>query len=249
MAGTPFEAFLIKDGVDGTAVEGANEIPYDVPNQLVDWHMAPGGVPTLWWRSVGHSHTAFAVESFMDELAHAAGKDPLAFRRAHMAKHPRVLKVLETAAERAGWDPSKGMGLAVHESFGSIIAHVAQVSVEGGKVRVHRVVCAVDCGPVVNPDSVRAQMEGGIVFGLSAALYGGITFKDGRVQQSNFHDYPMLRMHEMPKVEVHIVPSGGKMGGVGEPPVPPVAPALTNAIFAACGKRVRSLPVRLEDLK
>jgi isoquinoline 1-oxidoreductase beta subunit len=254
IAGTPFEPFIIKDGVDKTAVEGADELPYEIPNQLIDWHQAPGGVPTLWWRSVGHSHTAFAIESFMDELAHAAGKDPLEFRRAHMAKHPRVLKVLETAAEKAGWGKplakSRGRGLAVHESFGSIIAHVAEVSVsEVGRVRVHRVTCAVDCGPVVNPDSVKAQMEGGVVFGLSAALFGEITFEKGRVQQSNFHDYQMLRMHEMPEVEVHIIPSTERMGGVGEPGVPPVAPALANALFAATGKRIRRLPIRPEDLK
>lgn len=253
MTGTPFEKFIVKDGVDGTAVEGANELPYEIPNQLIDWHMAPSGIPTLWWRSVGHSHTAFAIESFMDELAHKAGKDPLEFRRAHMAKHPRELKVLETAAEKAGWGKplpkGRGRGLAVHESFGSIIAHVAEVSVtEARRVRVHRVVCAVDCGPVVNPDSVRAQMEGGVVFGLSAALFGEITFEKGRVQQSNYHDYPVLRMHEMPEVEVHIIPSTEKMGGVGEPGVPPVAPALTNAIFAACGKRIRRLPIHPEDL-
>jgi len=254
IAGTPFEKFIIKDGVDKTSVEGADELPYDIPNQLIDWHMAPGGVPTLWWRSVGHSHTAFAVESFMDFLAHEAGKDPLEFRRAHMAKHPRVLKVLETAAEKAGWGKpltkGRGRGLAVHESFGSIIAHVAEVSIsEHGRVRVHKVVCAIDCGPVVNPDSVKAQMEGGIVFGLTAALFGEITFEKGRVQQGNFHDYPMLRMHEMPEVEVHIIPSTEKMGGVGEPGVPPVAPALANAIFAATGKRIRRLPIRPEDFK
>jgi isoquinoline 1-oxidoreductase beta subunit len=254
IAGTPFEPFIIKDGVDKTAVEGADELPYEIPNQLIDWHMAPGGVPTLWWRSVGHSHSAFAIESFMDELALAAKKDPLEFRRAHMAKHPRVLKVLETAAAKAGWGTpppkGRGRGLAVHESFGSIIAWVLDVSVsEHGRVRVHRAVCAVDCGPVVNPDSVKAQMEGGLVFGLSAALYGEITFERGRVQQSNFHDYPMLRMNEMPEVDVHIIPSTGKMGGVGEPGVPPVAPALANAIFAATGKRIRRLPIRPEDFK
>ncbi len=254
IAGTPFEPFIIKNGVDETAVEGANDLPYEIPNQLVDWHMAPGGVPTLWWRSVGHSHSAFAIESFMDELAHAAGKDPLDFRREHLAKHPRVLKVLETAAGKAGWGTplakGRGRGLAVHESFGSIIAHVIEASVsEHGRVRAHRVVCAVDCGPVVNPDSVKAQMEGGIVFGLSAALFGEITFEKGRVQQSNFHDYPMLRMHEMPEVAVHIVASDGKMGGVGEPGVPPVAPALANAIYAATNRRIRRLPIRPEDFK
>jgi len=253
-AGTPFEAFLIKDGVDETAVEGAKDIPYEIPNFLVDWQQAPGGVPTLWWRSVGHSHTAFAVESFLDELAHAAGKDPYEYRHALLGKHPRHKKVLELAAEKAGWGKQlpqgRGRGIAVHESFGSFIAHVAEVSVaKEGNLRVHRVVCAIDCGPVVNPDTVQAQMEGGIVFGLTAALYGEIGFEKGRVKQRNFHDYPMLRINEMPEVEVHIVPSMDKMGGVGEPGVPPVAPAVANAVFAVTGKRIRRLPIRAEDLK
>jgi isoquinoline 1-oxidoreductase beta subunit len=254
MMGTPFESALVKEGVDGTAVEGAAELPYDVPNLLVDWKQAPGGVPTHFWRSVGHSHTAFAVESFIDELAHAAGKDPYEYRRALLARHPRLKRVLELAAGKAGWGrplpAGRGRGLAVHESFGSIIAEVAEVSVsKEGKVRVHRVVCAIDCGPVVNPDTVRAQMEGAVVFGLSAALHGEITFRNGRVKQRNFHDYPLLRMNEMPEVETHIVPSTDTMGGVGEPGVPPVAPAVTNAIFAATGKRLRRLPIGAEDLR
>jgi isoquinoline 1-oxidoreductase beta subunit len=254
IAGTPFESAIIKDGVDDTAVEGAKDIPYQIPNLLVDWQQAPGGVPTLWWRSVGHSHTAFVVESFLDELAHAVGKDPYEYRRALLAKHHRHRGVLELAAEKAGWGTAlaegRGRGLAVHESFGSFVAHVAEVSVSPeGKVTVHRVVCAVDCGPIVNPDTIRAQMESGVVFGLTAALYGEITFENGRVKQRNFHDYPMLRMNEMPIVEVHIVSSKERMGGVGEPGVPPVAPALANAIFAVTGKRVRRLPIRAEDLK
>jgi isoquinoline 1-oxidoreductase beta subunit len=252
--GTPFEPFVIKNGVDDTAVEGAADLPYEIPNLAVEWQKAPGGVPTLWWRSVGHSHTAFAVESFMDELAHAAGKDPLEYRRALLGKHPRHQRVLELAAEKAEWGKplpdGRGRGIAVHESFGSFIAQVAEASVAPeGTVRVHRVVCAIDCGPVVNPDQVRAQMEGAIVFGLTAALYGEITFEKGRVKQGNFHDYPMLRMNEMPVVEVHIVPSTEKMGGVGEPGVPPVAPAVANAVFAATGKRIRKLPMRAEELR
>ncbi|HKX62609.1 MAG TPA: xanthine dehydrogenase family protein molybdopterin-binding subunit, partial [Verrucomicrobiae bacterium] len=255
IAGTPFEPHIIKDGVDDTAVEGAREMPYEIPNRLVDWHQAPGGVPTLWWRSVGHSHSAFVVETFLDELAHAAGKDPYEYRRALLGdKHPRHRRVLELAAEKAGWGKplpdGRGRGLALHESFGSFVAHVVEVSLsEGNKPRVHRVVCAIDCGPAVNPENIRAQMEGGVIFGLTAALYSEITFESGRVKQRNFHDYPMLRMNEAPEVEVHIVPSTDKMGGVGEPGVPSVAPALANALFALTGKRLRRLPIRAEDLK
>jgi isoquinoline 1-oxidoreductase beta subunit len=254
LAGTPFEAALVKGGLDETAVEGAKDIPYQIPNVLVDWQKAPGGVPVLWWRSVGHSHTAFVVETFLDELAHAAGKDPFEFRRALLAKHPRHKRVLELVAEKAGWGKplpeGRGRGIAVHESFGSYVAHVAEVSItKAGTPRVHRVVCAIDCGPVVNPDTIRAQLEGGVAFGLTAALYGEISFEKGRVKQRNFHDYPMLRMNEMPAVEPHIVPSTEKMGGVGEPGVPTVAPAVANALFALTGKRIRRLPIRGEDLK
>jgi isoquinoline 1-oxidoreductase beta subunit len=253
LAGTPFEA-LIKDGVDESAVEGAKDNPYDIPNLLVDWQQAPGGVPTLWWRSVGHSHTAFVVETFLDELAHAAGKDPYEYRRGLLGKAPRHKRVLEFIAEKAGWDKpppeGRGRGIALHESFGSYVAHVVEASIsKEGKLRVHRVVAAIDCGPVVNPDTIKAQLEGGAVFGLTAALYGEITFEKGRVKQRNFHDYQMLRMHEMPEVEAHIVPSTEKMGGVGEPGVPPAAPALANALFAVTGKRIRRLPIRAEGLK
>ena len=254
VVGTPFEKFVVKEGVDETVVEGAKDIPYEIPNLLVDWQKAPGGVPVLWWRSVGHSHTAFVVETFIDELAHAAGKDPFEFRRELLGKHPRHKRVLEFVAEKAGWGKplpaGRGRGIAVHEAFESFVAHVTEVSVsKEGKLKLHRFVSAIDCGPIVNPDTIHAQLQSGVVFGLSAALYGEISFENGRVKQRNFHDYQMLRMHEMPEVETHIVPSEEKMGGVGEPGVPPVAPALANAIFAVTGKRIRRLPMRVEDLK
>src|SRR5207248_149990 len=201
--GTPFEPAVVKNGVEETAVEGAADLPYDIPNLLVEWHQAPDGVPVFILRSVGHSHTAFVVETLIDELAHAAGKDPFEFRRGMLGKHPRHKRVLELVAEKAGWGKPlpKGHrhGIAVHESFGSYVAHVAEVSVsDAGKVRVHRVVAAIDCGPVVNPDTIAAQLESGTTFGLTAALYGEITFVKGRVKQRNFHDYPLLRIDEMP---------------------------------------------------
>jgi isoquinoline 1-oxidoreductase beta subunit len=250
LIGSPFEA-MVKDGVDATSVEGVVDSAYlaDVPNHLVELHSPRLPVPTLWWRSVGHSHTAFVMETLMDDLAKAAGQDPLAYRRARLAKHPRHLGALNLAAERAGWGtpPPAGRfrGLAVHESFGSYIAQVAEVSVEKSQLRVHRVVCAIDCGTAVNPAGVTAQMEGAIVFGLSAVLHQAITLREGKVQQSNFHDYPPVRMYEAPRVEVHIVPSTERPSGVGEPGVPPIAPAVANAVFAATGQRLRRLPLRL----
>jgi len=210
-------------------------------------------VPVLWWRSVGSTHTAYATETFIDELAAAAKKDPVEFRRTLLRKHPRHLAALDLAAAKADWGKplakgrageKRARGVAVHESFNTVVAQVAEVTVgKDGKFRVDRVVCAVDCGIAVNPDVVRAQMEGGIGFGLSAALYGKITLKNGQVEQSNFHEYRLLRINEMPRVEVHIVPSADKPTGVGEPGVPVVAPAVANALAAATGKRIRTLPM------
>jgi isoquinoline 1-oxidoreductase beta subunit len=245
-AGTPFEAFLVKDGVDGTSVEGAANLPYAIPNLSVELTTAKTGVPVLWWRVVGSSHTAFAVEAFIDEVAAAAGKDPFAFRQALLSHSPRHKAVLELAAKAAGWgEPlpkGRGLGIAVAVAFGTYVAQVAEVTVTDGKIKVDRVVCAVDCGVPINPDIIRAQMEGGIGFGLGAALYGAITLKDGEVEQSNFDGYQVLRIDAMPKVEVHIVPSAEPPTGVGEPGVAPIGPAVANAVFAATGKRLRVLP-------
>lgn len=238
----------IKNGIDNTSVEGAANLPYAIPNLQVTWAMENGAVPVGFWRSVGSSQNAYVTECFLDELAAAAGKDPYEFRRVLLTKHPRHLGVLELAAQKAGWGSSlpagRTRGIAVAEAFGSYCAQVAEVSLESNQVRVHRVVCAIDCGMVVNPDTVVAQMESGIVYGLTAALKGEITLKDGRVEQGNFNDYPLLRFDEMPEIEVHIVKSSEHPGGVGEPGTPPIAPAVANAVFAATGKPVRKLPIR-----
>ena len=253
LAGTPFGE-MIKDGIDFTSVEGASNLSYAVPNLRVELHSTQNGIPVLWWRSVGHTHTAFAVEVFIDELATAAGQDPYEYRRALLADHPRHRAVLELAAEKAGWGTplpkGRGRGIAVHESFDSFVAEVAEVTVQpDGNFKVDRVVCAMDCGVAVNPNVIEAQMQGGIGFGLTAALHGKITLKDGRVEQSNYADYPLLRIGEMPKIEVHIVPSEAHPTGVGEPGVPPIAPAVANALYAATGKRVRDLPIDPTALK
>ena len=250
MAGTPFES-EIKNGIDPASVEGAADSPYlkAIANHRVQLHDYPAPIPVLWWRSVGHSHTAFVMESMVDELARAAGADPVDYRRRLLAKQPRLVGVLDLAAAKAGWGSplpaGRARGIAVHQSFGSHVAQVAEVSVEGGRIRVHRVVCAIDCGIAVNPATIEAQIESGIAFGLGATLASAITFKDGRVQQSNFDDYKVLRLPDMPKVEVHIVPSRERPGGVGEPGTPPIAPAVANAVAALTGQRLRELPLKL----
>lgn len=245
--GTPLAGSMVKDGIDEIAVEGAAELPYEIPNVQVNWHQAVSPIPTLWMRSVGHSYNAFVKETFIDDLARTAGQDPYQYRRKLLEKQPRLKQVLELAAQKGDWGKPlpKGhaRGIAVHHSYFSYVAQVAEVSITpSGKVKVHRVVCAVDCGPVINPDTVKAQVEGSVIFGLTSAFYGELTLEKGRIQQRNFHDYKMLRMNEAPDVEVHIVPSTDKMGGIGEPAVPPIAPAVANALFTLTGKRIRKLP-------
>ncbi len=250
LAGTAFEPMMVKDGVDATSVEGAANLPYAIPNLLVTLHSPKAGVPVQWWRSVGSTHTAFATECFLDECARAGGKDPVALRRALLAKHPRHLAALDLAVRRAG-PPKEGLkrGVAVHESFNTVVAIALDLMKRKSGYRIGRVVCAVDCGIAVNPDMVAAQMESGIAYGLSAALSGAITLDEGRVQQSNFHDYPVVRMAQMPRVETVIVPSKNDPTGVGEPSTPVVAPALANAILALGGKPVRSLPLSAQDIR
>ena len=251
LAGSPFEEMMVKGGVDATSVEGSADSPYvaGTPNRRVELHSPRTEIPVLWWRSVGHSHTGFVMESLVDELAQAAGQDPVAYRRVLLKDHPRHLAALNLAAEKAGWGSpapaGRARGVAVHESFRSFVAQVAEVSVSAGRIRVHRVVCAIDCGVAVNPDAVVAQLEGGIAFGLGAALHGALTIRAGQVRESNFHDYRILRLNEMPKVEVHIVASHGAMGGVGEVGVPPIAAAVANALAALTGHRLRELPLKL----
>ncbi len=243
----------VKNGMDQSSVEGLDDTPYDIPNILVDYKMTTPGIPTGFWRSVGASQNGFFEESFIDELAAAAKKDPYEYRKALLSKKPRHLGVLNLAAEKAGWGRPlpKGVfrGIAVVEAFDTYVAEVAEVSVgKDGTVKVHRVVCALDCGQVVNPHIVEQQAIGGVVFGLTQTLKGEITIDKGRVMQTNFDSYDMLRMNEMPKVEVYIVPSTEIPRGMGEPAVPPVAPAVCNAIFAATSKRIRKMPVAPEDL-
>ena len=242
----------LRDGVDRTGVEGVADIHYGIPNIQVEYHAAAAGIPVSYWRSVGYSQNTFFTESFVDELAAAGGKDPLELRRRLLAGTPRLLNVLELACEKAGWGKplpaGRHRGIAIGNNIGSFNAQVAEVSVEKGKLKVHRIVAAVDCGHVVNPAIVKQQIESGIVYGLTAALKGEITIDRGRVQQQNFHQYDVLRIDEMPVVEVHIVESQNAPGGIGECSTPTTAPAVANAIYAATGKRIRSLPIRATDL-
>jgi isoquinoline 1-oxidoreductase beta subunit len=245
---SPFDGFIPKGQKwDPTTVEGINDMPYAIPNLFVDVHEGNSPVPVLWWRSVGHSQTGFTVNCAMDELAVLTGQDPVEMRRKLLADKPRHRAVLDAVAEMSDWaggaPQGRGRGVAMQESFGSIVAEVAEVSVEDNQVKVHKVWCAIDCGFAANPSGVIAQMESGINYGLSAALHGEITFANGRVEQSNFHDYQILRVNEAPEVEVRIINSGEQMGGAGEPGTPPIAPAVANAIFAATGKRIRKLPI------
>jgi isoquinoline 1-oxidoreductase beta subunit len=239
------------DGVDGIAVEGVDDLEYKFPNFRVEYQKAGGEVPTSFWRSVGYSQNTFFSECFLDEMAAAGAKDSLEVRRRLLKVSPRALLVLNLAAEKAGWGnaPSgRFQGLALVNNLGSFTAEVAEIEIQKGQLRVNRVVCAVDCGRVVNPAIVRQQMESGVVYGLTAALKGAITIEKGRAQQANFDRYDMLRIDEMPKIEVHIVNSEHEPGGIGEASVPPIAPAVANAIFAATGKRIRRLPVQAGDL-
>ena len=245
---------MMKNGIDRAAVEGVENMEYEVPNVAVEYVRIDTPIPVGFWRSVGSSHNAFTVESFVDELAAAARKDPLEFRLGLLKNHPRARKVLEVAADKAGWTrpPERGQarGIAYHLSFGSYVAEVAEVSVDktSGAIKVHKVTCAVDCGSTVNQAIVSAQMMGGLTMGLSAALKEKIEIAGGGIKSENFGDYELLRMNEAPDVDVHIVKSGETVGGIGEPGVPPIAPAVANAVFKATGVRLRQLPMKPETV-
>ena len=243
-----------EDGLDADAVDGAIDFPYDTPNLHVQYvHAEPPGVQTCFWRSVGPGHNIFVIESFVDELAHAAKQDAVVFRRAHLAKEPRLLACLDLAAEKAGWGsalPARvGRGVACQSVFGSYVAAIVAAEVDAnGEIAIRRVTAAVDCGTIVNPDSVEAQIQGGLIFGLTAALYNEITIAKGRVQQSNFNNYRMMRINEAPAIDVHLIRNGEAPGGIGEPGTSIAAPALANALFAATGVRFRSLPIDRKQL-
>jgi isoquinoline 1-oxidoreductase beta subunit len=244
----------VKNGIDRTSVEGLRNMPYAFAQLRVEHLMQRTHVPVAFWRSVGSTQNGFALESFIDELAHAGGQDAVELRRQLLKNHKDWLHVLDTVAQKANWGKAmprgSAQGVAIHECFGSIVGQVAEVSVsKRGEVRVEHVVCAVDCGHVVNPQNIAEQIESAVVYGLTAALYGQITIEKGRVVQSNFDDYQMLRIHQMPEVETHLALTGGdKWGGIGEPGLPPIAPAVCNAIFKITGKRIRSLPLMNHDL-
>ena len=244
-----------KDGIDPDAVDGAIDMPYAIPNKRVEYvREEPPGIPTAFWRGVGPTHNVYVIESFVDELAAIAKKDPVEYRRAMLGNNPRALYVLNRAAEIAGWGKPlgdrRGRGVCVHNTFGSYMAQVAEVTVaEVGEVHVDRVVCVVDTGVAVNPDTIVAQMQSGIIFGITAALWGEITLKNGRVEQSNFDNYRMLRLHEAPVIEVEVVKSSENPGGIGEPGTSALAPAVLNAVYAATGVRLRKLPIKPDSLK
>lgn len=250
MAGTSMAAMMVNNGIDNTSVEGLTEFSYDVPERQVELHTTDVGIPVQWWRSVGNSHTAFSKEVFIDALARKAGMDPVEYRLSLLTNNLRETAVLKLAAEKAGWGTRElpagwGRGVAVHTSFGSTVAEIAEVSVQGNTFNVERVVAAIDCGIAVNPSVVRAQVEGAIAYGLSAALQDELTLTDGMVDQSNFHNYQVLRMNAMPVVETHILPSTNAPTGVGEPGTPPIAPAVANALADATGQRLTRLPLKL----
>jgi len=247
---TAFEKLYLKDGVDAMTSEGVIDTPYRLPNMRVSVHHPEANVPVLWWRSVGHSPAAFVVETLIDEMAAAAKQDPIAYRLALLdTKQARHRAVLALVRDKSDWSrplpKGRGRGVAMHESRGSVCAHVVEASVDGNRIRVHRVTSAIDCGTAVNPLTIEAQLQSAVVFGLSAAFYGKITLADGRVEQGNFTDYPLLRFDEMPPMSVHIVPSTAAPAGVGEPGTPPIAPAVANAVAALTGKRLRNLPFDL----
>ena len=250
MQNSPFAA-MVKNGVDNTVVEGVSNLPYPVKDFAVDLHMPNHEVTTLWWRSVGHTHTAYVVETLIDEIAFKMKKDPFKMRKEMLKDSPRHMAVLELLEKKSGWGktkPKKGhaFGVAIHESFNSVVGHVVEVALEGNEVLIKRVVSAVHCGYVVNPQGAKTQVEGAIVYGLSACLKGEITLEKGRVVQNNFNDYPVLRMSQMPKVEVHFVETDSAPTGLGEPGLPPIAPAVANAIFKLNGRRLRKLPFKKE---
>jgi isoquinoline 1-oxidoreductase beta subunit len=250
LKGTSFEKVMVKEGVDTTTVEGVIDTPYTLPNMQLSVHHPEVNVPVLWWRSVGHSHSAFVMETLIDELAVTAGADPIAYRLALLdAKLTRERAVLNLAREKSGWGKplpkGRARGVAMHQCAGSVVAQVAEVSLDSDRIRVHKVTAAIDCGTAVNPLTIEAQVQSALVFGLSAALFGRITFNDGRVEQSNFTDYPVLRINEMPETSVHIVASNASPTGVGECGTPPIAPAVANALFQLTGKRLRKLPFDL----